>query len=115
MYRITTKDGAAILTENPVWIRKHPAPGVYLMCKQEKAEGVSHHGTPYLFEEGHSIQEFDGAEELVRMNANSTAMEEHLAETDEIAIDLYEASLAQEAINAEQDEAIIEIYEKLEG
>lgn len=72
MYRITTKDGAAILTENPVWIRKHPAPGVYLMCKREKAEGVSHHGTAYLFEEGHSIQEVDAgdiymtAEELAK-------------------------------------------------
>ena len=36
-------------------------------------------------------------------------IEAQLAESDEIAIDLYEANLAQEAINAEQDEAIIEI------
>ena len=43
------------------------------------------------------------------------ALEAQLAETDEVAIDLYEASLAQEAINAEQDEAIIEIYETMEG
>lgn len=42
-------------------------------------------------------------------------LEEHLAETDEIAIELYEAGLAQEAINAEQDEAIIEIYEMMEA
>ena len=40
---------------------------------------------------------------------------ENLAEADEIAIELYEASLAQEAINAEQDEAIIEIYEMMEA
>ena len=41
------------------------------------------------------------------------SLEEQLAETDEVAIDLYEANLAQEAINAEQDEAIIEIYEMM--
>ena len=39
----------------------------------------------------------------------------HLAESDEIAIELYEAGLAQEAINAEQDEAIIDIYELMEA
>lgn len=42
-------------------------------------------------------------------------LEAQLAETDEAAIQLYEASLAQEAVNAEQDEAIIEIYETVEG
>lgn len=42
-------------------------------------------------------------------------LEESLAETDEAAIELYEATLAQEAVNAEQDEAIIEIYEMLGG
>ena len=40
---------------------------------------------------------------------------ERLAESDEIAIELYEAGLAQEAINAEQDEAIIDIYELMEA
>ena len=44
-----------------------------------------------------------------------TTLEEQLAETDEVAILLYEASLNQEAVNAEQDEAIIEIYETMEG
>ena len=41
-------------------------------------------------------------------------LQERLAESDEIAIELYEANLNQEAINAEQDEAIIEIYEAME-
>ena len=41
-------------------------------------------------------------------------VEQTLAETDEMAIDLFEANLAQSAINAEQDEAIIEIYEMME-
>lgn len=51
---------------------------------------------------------------LVLENENKL-LNERLAETDEVAIDLYEASLANEAINAEQDEAIIEIYETMEG
>jgi len=44
-----------------------------------------------------------------------TALEEQLAETDEVAIELYEAQAEQEAINAAQDEALIEIYEMMEG
>ena len=50
-----------------------------------------------------------------RISINEETMKIQLAESDEIAIELYEANLAQEAINAEQDEAIIEIYEKMEG
>jgi len=49
------------------------------------------------------------------LEIEKAVMAERLAETDEIAIELYEAGLAQEAINAEQDEAIIEIYETMEA
>lgn len=52
---------------------------------------------------------------LTMLEKENTDLTQRLAETDEIAIDLYEASLANEAINAEQDEAIIEIYETMEG
>lgn len=41
-------------------------------------------------------------------------LESQLAETDEAAIELYEAMTALETVNAEQDEAIIEIYELME-
>ena len=54
-------------------------------------------------------------EEADKMAERITTTEVALAESDEIAIELYEANLAQEAINAEQDEAIIEIYEKMKG
>lgn len=43
-----------------------------------------------------------------------TALEESLAQTDEAAIELYEANEEQQSINAAQDEALIEIYEMLE-
>lgn len=89
MYRIKTKDGRTILTEKPIYIRRHSAPGVYLMCKPEKAEGVAHHGTPYFFDEGNSIQEFDGADELRNLRAvqmtqeeTNAAMENALCEQD---------------------------------
>lgn len=52
---------------------------------------------------------------LSMLEQDSKNISEHLAETDEIAIELFEAGLAQEAINAEQDEAIIEIYEMMEA
>lgn len=50
-----------------------------------------------------------------RVASNEEAMKTQLAESDEIAIELYEANLVQESVNAEQDEAIIEIYEMMEG
>jgi hypothetical protein len=40
-------------------------------------------------------------------------LEEQLAQSDEIAITLYEAQEAQETINAQQDEALMEIYEMI--
>lgn len=49
------------------------------------------------------------------LEEKNASISERLAETDEIAIELYEAGLAQEAINAEQDEAIIDIYELMEA
>lgn len=42
-------------------------------------------------------------------------LEAQLAESDEAAIALYEAQIAQGAIDAEQDEAILELYELLGG
>lgn len=62
-------------------------------------------------------------EELTKTNNNifnnkyelDSKIAQNLAEADEIAINLYEANLAQEIINAEQDEAIIEIFEKMEA
>lgn len=44
-----------------------------------------------------------------------TLLEAQLAESDEVAISLYEAQAAQEAVNAEQDDAILELYELVGG
>ena len=42
-------------------------------------------------------------------------LETALAESDAVAISLYEASIAQDEINAEQDEAILGLYEMMGG
>ena len=44
-----------------------------------------------------------------------TDLEDALAITDETAIELYEAMMAQEEINTAQDDALIELYEMIGG
>ena len=43
------------------------------------------------------------------------SLEFQLAQTDEVAIELYEAQIANEEINAAQDDALIELYEMIGG
>lgn len=50
---------------------------------------------------------------IVELNNKVSDLSDQLAETDEAAIELYEANLALEQANADQDEAIIEIYEMM--
>lgn len=61
MYRITTPSGASILTEKVNYIRVHKS-GVYLLTDVNHAEGVAHHGTPYLFADGAMVCEVDAGE-----------------------------------------------------
>lgn len=59
--------------------------------------------------------ELIGHETILTDKQRVSALEEALAQTDETAIELYEAQAEQEAINAAQDEALIEIYEMIGG
>lgn len=52
---------------------------------------------------------------IAKLESENKDIRDRLAESDEIAIELYEASLVNDAINAEQDEAIIDIYEIMEA
>ena len=61
MYRITTPSGDSILTEKVNYIRVHKN-GVYLLTDVNHAEGVAHHGTPYLFSDGAQVCEVDAGE-----------------------------------------------------
>jgi hypothetical protein len=116
MFKITTPAGVTVLTENPNWIRVHAKnPNCFLLCQREKAEGVAYKGSPFLFAEGTMVHEVDGGDEFAALIAENESLRAQLAETEEAAIELFEATLDLEAINAEQDEAIIEIYETMEG
>lgn len=55
------------------------------------------------------------AENQKTVDERVTDLEAQLAESDEAAIALYEAQMAQGAIDAEQDEAILELYELIGG
>lgn len=64
MYRITTPSGASILTEKVNYIRVHKS-GVYLLTDVNHAEGVAHHGTPYLFKDGAQVCEVDKGADIL--------------------------------------------------
>lgn len=114
MFRIITADEISVLTEDPKWIRKHTN-NCFILCKREKAEGVAYKGNPLLFSEGTRVYEFDGADEIESLRNQLSSTVGHLAEIDEVAIELYEANMLQNEIAAAQDDAIIEIYEMIGG
>ena len=64
MYRITSPTGETILTEKVNYIRVHRN-GVYLLTDVNHAEGVAHHGTPYLFKDGAQVCEVDKGADIL--------------------------------------------------
>lgn len=90
MYRITTPSGEFILTEHANYIRVHKS-GVYLLTDVNHAEGVAHHGIPYLFAEGNVCYEVDGAEEIYTLQAENEALKSQLINAEEALIELYES------------------------
>ena len=61
MYKIITNTGETHLTEKPTFIRKHEN-GCFVLTDVNHAEGVAHHGTPYLFADGAQVHEVDAGE-----------------------------------------------------
>ena len=61
MYKIITHTGETHLTEKPNFIRKHQN-GCFVLTDVNRAEGVAHHGTPYLFKDGAQVCEVDAGE-----------------------------------------------------
>lgn len=84
MYKIITNTGETHLTEKPTFIRKHEN-GCFVLTDEATAEGVAHHGTPYLFKDGAQVCEVDAG-------ADIQAYQETEALTLELAAD-YEARL----------------------
>ena len=102
MYRIITPTGETILTEKVNYIRVHKS-GVYLLTDVNHAEGVAHHGTPYLFKDGAQVCEVDDYEVVTQEDAkNREAVEQAIT-------DLY-----LDGIQAQQDITDIQL-QLLEG
>ena len=102
MYKIITPVGEPILTEKVNYIRVHKN-GVYLLTDVNHAEGVAHHGTPYLFKDGAQVCEVDDYEVVTQEDAkNREAVEQAIT-------DLY-----LDGIQAQQDITDIQL-QLLEG
>jgi hypothetical protein len=122
MFRIITTNGVELgLTEEVIYIRVNERNGCFNRCDKKDAIGVAFKSNPYNLL-GHNelpeletviVSEVDGGDEVYRTEQENAALAQQLAETDEAAIELYEANMALEEANAEQDEAIIEIYEMM--
>lgn len=124
MYKIIKTDGTVLgLVETVIYIKKHPTNNCYTNATEMDATGVAYNSTPYNLIGHNEIENtdtvivslVDGGNEIGGLKEKDAEQTDHLAEVDEIAIDLYEQNLALENINAEQDEAIIEIYEMMGG
>ena len=94
MYKIQTPTGETFLTEKPNFIRVH-SNGCYILTEQSNAEGVAYHGTPYLFKDGAVCVEFDGADEIRRLNDENIMMKNQLINAEEALIELYESMEVQ--------------------
>lgn len=89
MYKIITPTGEQFLTEKGNYIRVHRN-GVYLLTDVNHAEGVAHHGTPYLFKDGAPMPPLtiirakrhrgQMLRELERLSANGQSMQLWLME-----------------------------------
>ena len=124
MYRLITTNGAVLgVIETVTYIKRHPSNDCYTCATEDDATGVAFNSTPYNLwgretmidgEETIIIIPIDGGHEISGLMEKSDTHADHLAEVDEIAIELFEQNLKLEEVNAEQDEAIIEIYEAME-
>lgn len=102
MYKIITNAGETHLTEKPNFIRKHEN-GCFVLTDVNHAEGVAHHGTPYLFKDGAQVCEVDDYEIVTQEDAkNREAVEQAIT-------DLY-----LDGIQAQQDITDIQL-QLLEG
>ena len=122
MFRIITTDGVELgITEEVRYIKINQRNGCFNACDKKEAIGIAFQSNPYnLF--GHEeitdvktvlVVPVDGGTEISSLQKKNAELTTQLAETDEAAIELYEANILNEETNAEQDEAIIEIYEMI--
>lgn len=59
MYKITTKEGTEMYSDNIRFVRMQKN-GCLVLCEKAEAEGVVHKDTTYMFSDGNRITEVDG-------------------------------------------------------
>ena len=80
MYKSITHTGETHLTEKPNFIRKHKN-GCFVLTDEATAEGVAHHGTPYLFKDGAICCEVDTFDVVTQEDAkNREAVEQAITD-----------------------------------
>ena len=123
MYRIININGTELGNTDTVNYIRIGKSGCFVPTNKKNAIGVAYKGTPYnlmgsdVIENAETviIVEIDSGTTIDNLSQSVGENSEHLAEADEMAIELYEANLALEIVCAEHDEELINIYEKLEG
>lgn len=122
MFKILNRYGKLIGTTETINYLTKNKNNFYTSCQAHEASVIKFNGQLYALpgKGTKKLQEIfivktDAGEQLDMLNRNASYLEQELAETDEAAIELYEANLTLEQHNAEQDEAIIEIYELMGG
>lgn len=122
MFKILNRYGELIgTTETIIYLTKNKN-NFYISCQPHEASVIRFNGRLYAMPGKGTkklqeifIVETDAGQQLDMLDHDTSYLEQELAETDEAAIQLYEANLTLEQHNAEQDEAIIEIYELMGG
>lgn len=123
MYRIININGTELGNTDIVNYIRIGKSGCFVPTNKKNAIGVAYKGTPYnlagfnVIENAETVivVEIDSGATIDGLHQSVCENSEHLAEADEIAIDLYESNLMLETICVEHDETLINIYEKLEG
>lgn len=123
MYHVI-KDGEVIgATDEPRYIRIG-VNGTYQRTDKENAQGLAFNSTPYNLLglepmdttlETVSLNEVNAGNVVYGQGENIQQLQSDLTNTDEVAIELYEANLKQQGINQNTDDALIELYESLGG
>lgn len=123
MYHVI-KDGVVIgSTEEPRYIAMG-VNGAYQQVDEKDAQGLAFSSTPYNLLglepmdedlETVSLNEVDTGTVVQEQGDSIETLQSELANTDETAIELYEASLKQQEINRNTDDALIALYEAVGG
>lgn len=123
MYHVILNGVVIGSTEAPRYIAMG-VNGAYQQVDEKDAQGLAFNSTPYNLLglepmdetlETVSLNEVDTGTVVQEQGNSIETLQSDLANTDEVAIELYEANLKQQEINQSMDDALIELYETIGG